>query len=140
MDHVTRERRSAIMAAVASKDTRPEMAVRRVLHRLGYRFRLHRTDLPGRPDIVLPKHRVCIFVHGCFWHRHDGCKKSSTPKSNVAFWETKFARNTQRDAEAVAALKALGWNVSIVWECETRQPDQLLDLLGDVVGCGHRRH
>ena len=113
------------MAQVKGKNTKPELIVRRVLHALGYRFRLHRGDLPGRPDIVLPKHKTAIFVHGCFWHRHPGCAKSSTPKTRVDFWQDKFETNIARDARNVKALKNAGWKVLIVWECETRLIDAL---------------
>ena len=108
------------MAAVTSKNTQPEVAVRRFLHALGYRFRLHRKDLPGKPDIVMPKLRTCIFVHGCFWHRHTGCRYATTPKTRSEFWKAKFSRNVERDLENVQALEALGWKVLVVWECEVR--------------------
>lgn len=94
------------------------MAVRRAAHRLGYRFRLHRRSLPGRPDLVFPSRRAAIFVHGCFWHRHGGCRKASTPKTRVEFWEAKFARNVERDAEVQQRLRAAGWRVLVIWECE----------------------
>ena len=119
------------MRAVGRRDTRPELRVRRALHSMGYRFRLHRKDLPGTPDIVLPKYRTCIFVHGCFWHRHEGCKKATTPKSNESFWQDKFARNVLRDEESRRALEALGWNVVIVWECETERAETLFKTLRD---------
>lgn len=110
-----------MMAAIKGKNTQPELALRRFLHALGYRFRLHRKDLPGKPDIVMPRLRTCIFVHGCFWHRHAGCQYATTPKTRCEFWEGKFARNIERDFENVRALEALGWKVMIVWECEIRQ-------------------
>lgn len=125
----TTPERSRIMRAVGRRDTRPELRVRRALHSLGYRFRLHRKDLPGTPDIVLPKYRTCIFVHGCFWHRHKGCKKTTPPKSNVDFWKEKFTRNISRDEQNKRALEALGWNVVLVWECETEDNDILLNTL-----------
>lgn len=127
----TTPERSRIMRAVGRRDTRPELRVRRALHSMGYRFRLHRKDLPGTPDIVLPKYRTCIFVHGCFWHRHEGCKKATTPKSNESFWQDKFARNVLRDEESRRALEALGWNVVIVWECETERAETLFKTLRD---------
>ena len=117
--------RSRIMKAVGQKNTRPEMTIRRTLHSLGYRFRLHRRDLPGSPDIVLPKHRTAIFVHGCFWHRHEGCAKATVPKTRRAFWEDKFETNKVRDRKAIVALQDLGWNVQIVWECQTRNVCEL---------------
>lgn len=121
--------RSAIMRAVHGRDTKPEMAVRQLLHAMGYRFRLQRKDLPGRPDIVLPGRRIAIFVHGCFWHRHHGCKKATTPKTKVEFWDEKFRANVARDARTEIALKNLGWSVITIWECETRTEELLLDRL-----------
>lgn len=106
------------MSRIRSSNTSPELALRRALHALGFRFRLHRKDLPGRPDIVLPGHRAVIFVHGCFWHRHDGCKVASTPKSNTEFWIKKFERNVARDAQSKEMLEVQGWRVIVVWECE----------------------
>ena len=119
-DIVDRQRRSEMMAGIRRRDTAPEMAVRRIAHRMGLRFRLQRKDLPGRPDLVLPKHRLAVFVHGCFWHRHEGCRYASTPKSRVAFWTEKFESNVARDARQEAALRVLGWRVLIIWQCETR--------------------
>lgn len=119
-DIVGRQRRSELMANVRGRDTAPELAVRRIAHRMGLRFRLHRNDLPGRPDLVFPKHRLAVFVHGCFWHRHEGCRHASTPKSRVAFWTEKFAANVVRDARQEAALRALGWRVLVIWQCESR--------------------
>lgn len=109
------------MVANKSKDTKPEILVRKLLHALGYRFRLCRKDLPGKPDIVLPKYRTVIFVHGCFWHQHAGCKAASRPSTNVEFWEKKFARNRERDARVEAELAALGWRVIVIWECEVKR-------------------
>lgn len=106
------------MSRIRSSNTSPELALRRALHALGIRFRLHRKDLPGKPDIVLPRHKTVVFVHGCFWHRHAGCKVASTPKTNTAFWEEKFQRNMVRDERNTALLKGLGWKVLVVWECE----------------------
>lgn len=106
------------MSRIRSTNTSPEVALRRELHAMGFRFRLHRKDLPGKPDIVLPRYRTAIFVHGCFWHRHDGCKVATTPKSNTGFWQEKFDRNVARDARSEELLKAQGWAVIVVWECE----------------------
>jgi DNA mismatch endonuclease (patch repair protein) len=111
--------RSAMMARIGQRNTAPEITVRRILHRLGIRFRLHRHDLPGTPDIVLPSRRTAILVHGCFWHRHAGCRFAYMPKSRIEFWKAKFERNVARDAEVEQALCGLGWRVHIVWECET---------------------
>jgi len=118
-DIVDTKRRSELMAGIGSRDTAPELAVRRIAHRMGLRFRLHRKDLPGRPDLVFPKHRLAVFVHGCFWHRHEGCPRASVPKTRTAFWTAKFAANVMRDARQEAALRALGWRVSVIWQCET---------------------
>ncbi len=108
------------MARIRGRDTTPELMVRRIAHRMGLRFRLQRKDLPGCPDLVLPKHRLAVFVHGCFWHRHEGCRYASTPKSRVAFWTAKFEANVVRDARQEAALRELGWQVLTIWQCETR--------------------
>ena len=118
-------KRSALMARVRQKDTEPELAVRRCLHRLGYRFRLHRSDLPGTPDIVLPKHEKVIFVHGCYWHRHPGCGRSTTPKTRTSFWENKFLTNVRRDVENMRKLRESGWEPIVVWECETLKSAEL---------------
>ena len=114
------EKRSEIMSRIRGRDTKPEMIVRRIAHGLGFRFRLHRRDLPGSPDLVFPKHRAVIMVHGCFWHRHPGCKYASSPKTRVRFWEDKFEGNVVRDRRNEEALHELGWRVMVIWECETR--------------------
>lgn len=124
MDTRSPEQRRRIMQAVKSKDTTPELLVRRLLHRLRYRFRLHRKDLPGRPDIVLPKYRKVILVHGCFWHSH-GCAKGQPPKSRQDYWLPKLEANVNRDRDKTAQLEQLGWSVLIVWQCETKDVDGL---------------
>lgn len=124
-DNLTREERSRNMSRIRNRDTTPELAVRSLLHKEGYRFRLHRKDLPGTPDIVLPKYKTAIFVHGCFWHRHKGCKYSYTPKTNVEFWNKKFQDNLLRDKKNLKELEAEGWRVLIVWECETSSTSEL---------------
>lgn len=129
MDRISKERRSWNMSQIKSKDTEPEIAVRSVLHRMGYRFRLHRDDLPGTPDIVLPKYNTVVSVHGCYWHRHPGCQYAYTPKSRVEFWQAKFDENVERDNRDQEALEDLGWNVIVVWECETRDLDSLAQRL-----------
>lgn len=121
-DRLTAEQRSRCMSQIRSKNTHPEIEVRRLLHGLGYRFRLHRSDLPGKPDIVLPKYRSVIFVNGCFWHGHPNCKRASRPASNGAFWRKKLDGNIARDRKAAKELKAMGWRVLIVWECQIRRP------------------
>lgn len=110
------------MSRIKGENTTPELVVRRRAHALGFRFRLHRRDLPGTPDLVFPKFRKVIFVHGCFWHRHAGCKMASTPKIRAAFWQTKFDANVKRDARKEAQLRTLGWDVLVIWECQTRNP------------------
>ena len=126
MDRITPEQRSYTMSRIRSKDTKPELVVRRHLHALGFRFRLHTAKLPGHPDIVLPKWHTVIFINGCFWHRHEGCRLATMPKSNVEFWETKFARNVARDARELEALAAAGWRVIVLWECEVKTRLQTL--------------
>lgn len=125
MDHLEPEQRSALMAKVRSRNTTPEIRVRRVAHALGLRFRLHQTNLAGSPDLVFPRHRVALFVHGCFWHRHQNCSRSTLPKTRRAFWQKKLADNVERDRLAVEALQRGGWRVDIIWECETRRAAQL---------------
>lgn len=112
--------RSRLMARVRSKDTAPELAVRRAAHALGARFRLHRRDLPGCPDLAFVGRRKVIFVHGCFWHQHSGCKRSRPPATRTEYWAPKLARNVDRDSASLAALNRLGWKVLVIWECETR--------------------
>lgn len=104
------------MSGIRARNTKPELVLRRALHALGFRYRLHAGDLPGKPDLVFPKHRAVVHVHGCFWHRH-GCDKTSTPSTNVDFWAEKFRRNVERDAEVEAKLEGLGWRLGVVWEC-----------------------
>lgn len=118
MDRLTPEQRRKTMQAVKGKNTSPEVLVRQYLHRQGYRFRLHRKDLPGKPDIVLPKYKTVIFINGCFWHRHQGCKQATMPASNIDYWEKKFKRTQERDNSQYRQLEKLGWKVVIVWECE----------------------
>ena len=120
------------MSRVRSKNTTPEMRVRSLLHRMGYRFRLHLKDLPGNPDIVLPKYRTAIFIHGCFWHRHSGCSRTSTPTTNPEFWDQKFRGNVNRDRKNAKKLAEHGWKVVVVWECETRNTDELAGLLSSL--------
>lgn len=129
VDRLTPERRSWLMSRVGSKNTTPEMVVRRAAHSLGLRFRLHRKDLPGTPDLVFPKWKIAIFVHGCFWHRHPGCVKASTPRSRTEFWQRKFDSNVQRDEKNVELLQDWGWKVLTIWECETKKPERLVEKL-----------
>ena len=118
--HKVSEQRSRNMSAIKSKNTKPEIKVRKVLHSMGYRFRLHSKDLPGSPDIVLPKYKTVIFVHGCFWHRHENCKYASTPKTRQEFWNKKFNENINRDKINQENLSSKGWKIIIVWECEIK--------------------
>jgi DNA mismatch endonuclease, patch repair protein len=113
------------MARVGARNTTPEVRVRKAAHKLGLRFRLHKKDLPGTPDLVFPKLHTAVFVHGCFWHRHNGCKKASHPKSRIDYWHAKFNRNIERDRKAVADLIALGWKVAVIWECQTKDAVEL---------------
>jgi DNA mismatch endonuclease (patch repair protein) len=133
-DVVTPEERSSNMSKIKGKDTKPEMIVRSTCHDLGLRYRLHRKDLPGTPDIVFPKHRLCLFVHGCFWHRHPGCKYAYTPKSRLDFWLPKLAKNVERDTKAQQELEAAGWRVWIIWECQTKNIDALRSEIKKMIG------
>lgn len=125
MDRLTAQQRSVNMSRIGSRDTKPEVAVRSCLHSLGFRFRLQRSDLPGTPDIVLPRYRLAVFVHGCFWHRHPKCRFAYTPKSRVDFWNAKFQENIKRDLRCRRALRRLGWTVLVIWGCQTVVPDAL---------------
>jgi DNA mismatch endonuclease (patch repair protein) len=124
MDHLTPERRSANMSAVKCRNTQPEMLVRTLSHRMGYRFRLHYSALPGKPDLAFPARRKAIFVHGCFWHGHT-CKRGTRPKTRADFWRRKITGNAARDARQIAMLKAAGWRSLVVWECETKKAERL---------------
>ena len=121
-DIVDKQTRSRMMSGIRGKDTKPEMVLRRALHARGFRYRLHEKDIPGRPDLTLAKHRAVIFVHGCFWHRHEGCRYATTPASRPMFWAEKFAANVRRDHAALDALVADGWRVATIWECALRKP------------------
>jgi len=136
MDIVEKERRSAMMANIRGKDTQPEIRVRRAAHALGYRYRLHRRDLPGCPDIVFPSLSKVILVHGCYWHRHPGCRFAYSPKSNMAFWQGKFVANQERDRKALSALQCQGWDPLVIWECETRDPKWLAARIVSHLGHG----
>lgn len=124
MDKVSVQQRSWTMRQVKSRNTAPEKRFRSLLHRLGFRFRLHRKDLPGCPDLVLPKHRLVVFINGCFWHRHPNCPRATMPASNIAYWQKKFAGNVQRDAINRQKLAELGWRVFTIWECELKSLDE----------------
>lgn len=135
-DHLSPDRRSANMRAIPSKGTKPELLVRKVAHRLGLRFRLHRNDLPGSPDLVFPRFKATVFVHGCFWHAHTCKRGGRIPKSNVEYWEKKISRNVGRDAYARDALTKLGWRVLVVWECEAKNPEEVSRILSSFFQLG----
>jgi len=129
MDHVDANTRSRIMRAVRSTDTQPELAVRKIVHALGFRYRLHDTALPGKPDLVFPSRHKVLFVHGCFWHRHKGCRYTTSPKTHKAFWNAKFEANVRRDRSAARKLRRLGWGVMTVWQCQLKRPERLGERL-----------
>jgi len=130
VDTLTKAGRSERMSSIRGKDTKPELALRRAMHRLGFRFRLHGNKLPGRPDLVFPMYRAAVFVHGCFWHRHSGCRIATMPKSNTPFWREKFDRNVSRDVEVTQALLSMGWRVFTVWECEVASREKAEQAAG----------
>ena len=129
------------MSRIQARNSKPEVIVRSLLHKMGYRFRLHVNELPGKPDIVLPKYRSIVFVNGCFWHRHPGCKYAYMPKSRLDFWDRKFKKNTSNDRRVRDELELLGWNVVTVWECEVRDKERLTERLTSEIGqeCGENR-
>jgi DNA mismatch endonuclease, patch repair protein len=129
MDIVSPERRSAMMSGIRGQNTKPEITVRKLAHRLGFRFRLHRRDLPGTPDLVFPGRKKVVFVHGCFWHRHPGCRFAYNPKTRPDFWRSKFDSNVARDLRVRGELEAAGWDVLTIWECETADTAQLSETL-----------
>jgi DNA mismatch endonuclease (patch repair protein) len=136
VDKLTPERRSKNMRRIKSQGTKPELAVRRLVHGLGFRYRLHRKDLPGKPDLVFGPARMAIFVHGCFWHSHEKeeCLDGRAPKSNASYWLPKLARNKERDSASIAALRDAGWRVLVIWECETRDERDLENRLMAFLG------
>lgn len=134
MDRIGKAARSRNMAAIKGKDTKPEMIVRRLLYSLGYRYRLHRKDIPGRPDIVFIGRRKAIQVHGCFWHQHSGCKAAHVPLSRLEYWQPKLARNVVRDTASQEALSAAGWDVLVLWECEIKRGVDIQDRLVRFLG------
>lgn len=133
-DKVTPSQRSLMMAKVRSRNTQPEIEVRKLLHSLGFRFRLHRKNLPGKPDIVLPRHKAIVLVHGCFWHQHPHCSRATMPATRTAFWTNKLRRNAERDGEQIRALEDGGWRVLVVWQCETKEAEKLTRRLRVFLG------
>ena len=130
MDIWSKEKRSQVMSNIRSKNTKPELLVRSQLHIAGYRFRIHQKDLPGKPDIVLPKYKAVVFVHGCFWHLHSGCRDGTVPKTRADYWKNKLLRNKERDKEHMRTLQKLGWRVLRLWECEVeKETDKVLEKL-----------
>lgn len=139
LDIISKEKRSHIMSLIKSKNTKPELIVRSFLHHQGLRFRLHKKDLPGQPDLVFKKFNTVIFVHGCFWHGHDdpNCKSSHIPKSNSQFWSNKIEKNQNRDKSNMEKLKTLGWRIITIWECEIKKPQILDKLLYNILATNH---
>lgn len=133
MDTMCSQERSAIMARIKAKNTAAEMRVRRAVYRLGFRYRLHRRDLPGTPDLVFPRLRQVVFVHGCFWHQHEGCKRAHQPKSRLEYWQPKLAKNVRRDHAYMSELQQRGWRVAVIWECETASPHLLNSLIASLL-------
>jgi DNA mismatch endonuclease, patch repair protein len=134
VDKLSADRRSENMRRIKSKDMKPELLIRRLVHGLGYRYRLHRKDMPGRPDLVFGPRRKVIFVHGCFWHQHTSCREGRLPGSNAEYWQPKLARNVRRDAENLASLEASGWHTLVIWECEMKSPEALKRRLRKFLG------
>jgi len=133
MDTINNERRSWNMSRIQGKNTKPEMQIRSLLHQMGYRFRLHAKGLSGIPDIVLPKYKTAIFVHGCFWHRHKGCKYAYIPKSRQEFWQEKFRKNVENDNKVLKELKLSGWRTLIIWECDLLDLEKVKRILIDTL-------
>ncbi|UXJ50814.1 very short patch repair endonuclease [Pseudomonas citronellolis] len=133
MDRLTEAQRQLCMRHNKSKNTRPELTVRSICHAMGLRFRLHNKKLPGTPDLTLRKYNACIFVHGCFWHAHENCKLSSTPKTRKEYWLDKLSKNVERDKNNISKLIQLGWRVIVIWECETKNPENLKKIIYEKV-------
>ena len=137
VDSLSPEKRSWNMGRISGKNTKPELAVRSMLHRMGFQFRVNKKELPGKPDIVLTKYKTVVFVHGCFWHRHKNCRDASTPKTRTDFWQKKFDGNVVRDKRNIYSLDQMGWRVIVVWECELKQPDALASKLKNQILSDH---
>lgn len=135
-DRISKAARSENMRRIGSRDTGPEKFVRSLLHREGYRFRLHWKDLPGKPDIFLPKHRLAIFIHGCFWHGHPNCKRAKIPKTRVEFWRSKISKNRERDQRVLADLHLAGYRTLVFWGCELKDTDRILRNIAEAIDSG----
>ena len=133
MDRISKAHRSWNMSRIRSKDTTPEKLVRSALHKMGYRFRLHRSDLPGTPDIVLPRYKIALFVHGCFWHRHNTCRLAYTPKSRADFWNAKFLATVARDRKVRRMLTRLGWTHIVIWECQSTDTERISTIIREAL-------
>ena len=129
MDKLTKEKRSQNMAQIRSKDTEPEIKVRKTLAELGWKYRLHSRNLPGQPDVIISKIKTAIFINGCFWHQHKGCKRCTVPKSNIKYWSKKLERNIQKQKQNIKDLERLGWETSVIWECQTKDKNTLNKIL-----------
>lgn len=129
MDSITKERRSWNMSRIRSRNTSPEISVRKALTSLGFRYRLHVKTLPGKPDVVIKKYKVVLFINGCFWHQHEGCKRKTMPKSNIDYWTAKLKRNIEKQKRDIVLLTEAGWRTIIVWECEAKQSEELVSVL-----------
>lgn len=138
MDRISSERRSENMRRIRTRNTAPELVVRNALRQLGVGYRLHRTDLPGKPDIVMAGRRIALFVHGCYWHRHPGCPRAFVPTTRQEYWLPKLAANVERDRKVQRSLEEMGWTVVVVWECETRAAEPLRQRLAEAVGEGSK--
>ena len=134
VDHLSKDRRSWNMSRISSENTKPELIVRKILYQNGVRYRLHSKDLPGKPDISNKKKKFAVFVNGCFWHQHTGCKRSNIPKSNKDYWIPKLERNIQRQEESINSLKEMGWSTFIIWECELKKPDEI-EIIDSIIKC-----
>ena len=139
-DHLNKTERSWNMSRIKGIDTKPEMKVRRLLYSMGYRYRLHKNNLPGKPDIIIEKYKLIIQVHGCYWHRHQNCKLAYNPKSRVEFWQKKFDDNVSRDNKVKRELLSLGYSVYTIWECETRDTQQLSNCIRNILDSKVKRH
>lgn len=122
------------MSRIKGKDTKPEIIVRRLIHKMGIRFRLHRKELPGKPDIVLPRYNTIIFINGCFWHRHPNCQRSTIPSTNIEYWEHKLIGNIKKDEDNIRKLQSKGWKVLVIWECETKNQENLIHKIKEIIG------